>query len=368
MVRDAEPGAGHALDQGVLHGARVLAGCDAGAVAEAEDVGVHGHGVLAEGDAEHDVGGLAADAGQGFQVLALARHLAAVALDQELREGDDVAGLGAPEADGADVPGDAFLAERHHGRRVRCCSEQGLHGAVDGGVRGLGGEHDGDEQRVGVGEVQLARGVGVEAGEVFEEGLDLGDGHGRCGRHGRRMLALGQGDKRGCTFHVNGVERVHFEAVITPHRSLGRRGLIVLGGAIVLLSGVISAGLWWVGAWPALGINAVEILLALLLLRWNARQRRACELLLLSDSGLRVVRTDVRGRRQELVLPAVWLRVLLQERQGQTPALLLLARGARLEVAQALGEAEKRDLAWALRDALDRWRHPVFDNPQLRES
>lgn len=142
----------------------------------------------------------------------------------------------------------------------------------------------------------------------------------------------------------------------------------MLGGAIMLLSGVISAGLWWVGAWPALGINAVEILLALLLLHWNARQRRACELLLLSDSGLRVVRTDVRGRRQERVLPAAWLRVLLQERQGQTPALLLLARGARLEIAQALGEAEKRDLAWALRDALDRWRHPVFDNPQLRES
>lgn len=162
------------------------------------------------------------------------------------------------------------------------------------------------------------------------------------------------------------MDAVHFEAVVTPHRSLGTRGLRVLMAAILLLSGVISAGLWWAGAWPAVGINGAEVVLALLLLRRNARQRRACEMLVLSDSGLRVVRTDARGRRQEWVLPPAWLRVGLEERQGRAPALVLRARGARLEVAQVLGEAEKRDLAEALRAALDRWRNPVFDNPQLR--
>lgn len=163
------------------------------------------------------------------------------------------------------------------------------------------------------------------------------------------------------------MEALHFEAVITPHRSLGRRGIRVLAGAILLLSGVVTVGLWWLGAWPAVGINGAEILLALLMLRWNARQARACEVLLLSDSGLRVVRIDVRGRRCERVLPAAWLRVVVQERQGRAPGLFLLARGAQLEVAQALGEAEKRNLAAALRDALDQWRSPRFDNPQLRD-
>jgi DNA-directed RNA polymerase subunit L len=37
-----------------------------------------------------------------------------------------------------------------------------------------------------------------------------------------------------------------------------------------------------------------------------------------------------------------------------------------VEVAAALGEAEKRDLANALTEALYRVKHPVFDNPQLR--
>ena len=163
------------------------------------------------------------------------------------------------------------------------------------------------------------------------------------------------------------MEAVHFEAVITPHRSLGRRGLRTLVGAILILSGVITTGLWFLGAWPAVGINGIEIVLAIALLRWHARQARACELLILRDSGLSVVRVDAGGRREERVLPAAWLRVLLEERQGRAPGLFLLARNTRLEVAQVLGEAEKRDLAAALKGALDRWHSPTFDNPQLRE-
>jgi uncharacterized membrane protein len=163
------------------------------------------------------------------------------------------------------------------------------------------------------------------------------------------------------------MEAVHFEAVITPHRSLGRRGLRTLVGAILVLSGVITAGLWFLGAWPAVGINGIEIVLAITLLRWHARQARACELLVLRDSGLTVVRVDAGGRRQEHVLPAAWLRVMLEERQGRTPGLFLLTRNARIEVAQVLGEEEKRDLAAALRGAIERWRSPIFDNPQLRD-
>ncbi len=37
-----------------------------------------------------------------------------------------------------------------------------------------------------------------------------------------------------------------------------------------------------------------------------------------------------------------------------------------MEVGRSLGETEKRDLAAALQEALYRWRHPRFDNAQLR--
>ena len=56
------------------------------AVADAEHMRVDRHGRLAEGDIEHDIGGLAADAGQRFQLLARARHLATMLGDQFLRQ------------------------------------------------------------------------------------------------------------------------------------------------------------------------------------------------------------------------------------------------------------------------------------------
>lgn len=157
-----------------------------------------------------------------------------------------------------------------------------------------------------------------------------------------------------------------FEALIIPHRSLGRNGLRYLVGFICVLSTGISVGLWSVGAWPAMAFNGAEIALAVVLLRRNARSARASELLMLSDAGLRIVRTDVGGRRVERTLQAAWLRTDLEERPGRTPALWLADRGTRMEVGAELGEAEKRDLAGALAAALHRHRHPVFDNPQLR--
>ena len=76
-----------------------LARREAGAVADAEDVRVDREGLLAERGVEHDVGGLAADAGQRLQLLAGARDLAAMPVDQRLAERDDVLRLGVEQAD-----------------------------------------------------------------------------------------------------------------------------------------------------------------------------------------------------------------------------------------------------------------------------
>jgi uncharacterized membrane protein len=161
-------------------------------------------------------------------------------------------------------------------------------------------------------------------------------------------------------------DALQFEAVIVPHRSLSPAGLRWVLGSVLALSSVVSAGLWYLGAWPVIGFTGAELLLAMLLVRHNARGARAAELLFLSESGMRVIRTDGARRRSELKLQPYWLRATLEERPGRAPALMLQDRTRRIEVAQALGEEEKRQLAEALRQALDRHRNPVFDNPQLR--
>jgi len=158
-----------------------------------------------------------------------------------------------------------------------------------------------------------------------------------------------------------------FEALITPHRSLSRRGLRIIIAFTCTVSLCVTTLFWWLGAWPIAGFNGAEVLLALVLLRAHARSARASEFLVLTEVELCVQCTDSRGVRTEQRLPSAWIGVSLEERQGRTPGLYLAAHGKRVEIAAALGEPEKRDLARALSEALHRWRHPSFDNPQLKE-
>jgi uncharacterized membrane protein len=157
-----------------------------------------------------------------------------------------------------------------------------------------------------------------------------------------------------------------FEAVIVPYRSLSPRGMRILIAVICLLCGLTVLRFWFLGAWPVAGFSVVEIGLAVFLLRLNASRARASEMILLSEDGLRVVRTNWRGQRWERSLPTAWLNLVLEEPPGRVPRLLLASRDVREEIGSALGEAEKRDLAAALREALHLARNPRFDNPQLR--
>ena len=162
-------------------------------------------------------------------------------------------------------------------------------------------------------------------------------------------------------------ESVFFEAVVVPHRSLSRRGLWVLIGAIGTMSAIASTVFWLLGAWPVAVFNGAELTLAALLLRYNARAARANEVILMSPSGVRIIRTAANGARTEQALPVGWLRIDWQERKGRVPGLFLASRHMRVEVGASLGEPEKSSLADGLRSALDNWRRPRFDNPQLQD-
>lgn len=159
---------------------------------------------------------------------------------------------------------------------------------------------------------------------------------------------------------------VLFEAVIVPHRSLGPLGLKVLS-VLALAMGLASAALFVaLGAWPVGLFAGGELLLCVVLFRLHMRAARASEMLLLTQAGLRVVRTLPDGTVRAIDLPADWMAVRVEDRPGRVPALMLLGQGRSEEVGRELGEAAKRELAAALAEALHRRRNPVFDNPQLR--
>ena len=133
---------------------------------------VDGERRRAEGDIEHDIGGLAPDAGQRFERFAIVGHLAAVIAHQRVRQRDDVFRLVPVKADRLDPLGEPRFAERRHlGRRIGE-REQRPRRLVDADVGRLGREDHRDEQGEGVAVFELASGLGASRGEPLE---DLGD-------------------------------------------------------------------------------------------------------------------------------------------------------------------------------------------------
>lgn len=161
-------------------------------------------------------------------------------------------------------------------------------------------------------------------------------------------------------------EKLFFEAVVKPHRSLSRKNMVCVIGGMLAGSLVVTSMMALIGAWPVIGFNGADITLAVFLLWLNMRAERAREVITLNESWLEVSRTDVHGLTEHFALAPYWLNIVLQERAGTVPKLLLCARQQQFEVARQLGEVPKRDLAAALTRALVRWRNPRFDNPQLR--
>src|SRR5690625_375316 len=168
---------GNRLDQLVLHRAHGLAGRQAGAVGDAEDVRVHGNGRFAEGGVEDHVGGLAADAGQRLQFLARARNLAAVVFDQDAAGGDDVFGLVVVQADGVDVALESVFAQVEDGPGGAGHREQLARGLVDADVGCLRGQGHGDQQLERRGVFQLGGRARIELAQAREHVDDVGFFH-----------------------------------------------------------------------------------------------------------------------------------------------------------------------------------------------
>ena len=69
-----------------------------------------------------------------------------------------------------------------------------------------------------------------------------------------------------------------FEALIVPHRSLTPRGIRILTGSILFLSGILAIRFWVLGAWPVAWFGLIEAGIAIGLVHLNVRQARASEL------------------------------------------------------------------------------------------
>lgn len=158
-------------------------------------------------------------------------------------------------------------------------------------------------------------------------------------------------------------ERIFFDAILRPHRSLPASGfrLLMLASAAALLA--VGLLFWMVGAWPVIGFCGLEFVLLYAGFRLNYRAGRAYERLRLSDEGLEVSRVRPNGRISRIWrLQPAWLRIDIDNPPDHDSQLTLSSHGRRMVVGSFLTPDERLEVAEALRDALDRWRaapHPA---------
>ncbi len=180
VVRVEQVGRRHAPQQPLLDRQRRAPRRQPAAVGDAKDMRVDGDRRLAESDVEDDVGGFAADPGQGLERLAGARHRAAMLLDEQAAGLDQVACLVAVQPERADVPGDAVGAEGEHLVRRVGDRKQPARGQVDAAVGGLRRQQHGDQQLERRAELEFGLRLRVGRAQRREEGLGVGVGHGGC--------------------------------------------------------------------------------------------------------------------------------------------------------------------------------------------
>jgi uncharacterized membrane protein len=144
-----------------------------------------------------------------------------------------------------------------------------------------------------------------------------------------------------------------FSAIITPQRSLGSTGFLVLMLGIGGVSFVAGVMFLLIGAWPVFGFLGLDVLLIYWAFRINYRAARAYEEVTVTTSELTVRKVSHRGSVREWTLNPLWVRLerVAHEEFG-IERLFLISHGRRLSIAACLGPDEKASFAGALSTAL----------------
>lgn len=166
--------------------------------------------------------------------------------------------------------------------------------------------------------------------------------------------------------NADDLEPTIFSATLTPHRSLGRVGFLVLMllfGGVSFITGVMFLLL---GAWPVFGFFGLDVLLLYWAFRLNYRHAEAYEQVIVTPSSLKIRKVSHLGRAREWVLNPLWVRLdKVELEEFGIDRLFLVSRGKKLAIASFLGPDEKANFAKELDNALGEARRgptrTVFD-------
>jgi len=99
-----------------------------------------------------------------------------------------------------------------------------------------------------------------------------------------------------------------FQALLTPHRSLGRTGFLILMGALMFGWAVTGPIFLVHGAWPVFGFFGLDVIGVYIAFRVNYRAARAREEISVSRTSLDIRKTAPSGRFEDHHFNPFWTR------------------------------------------------------------
>ena len=144
-----------------------------------------------------------------------------------------------------------------------------------------------------------------------------------------------------------------FRALLTPHRSLGRTGFMVLMGALLVGWAFTGAVFLSQGAWPVFGFFGLDVLLVYVAFRLNYRAARAREEVSISRTALDILKVAPSGRQEAHRFNPFWtrFRVARHEEIGIT-GMAVEGEGRRVAIGSFLNPDDRESFATAFGRAL----------------
>ncbi len=145
-----------------------------------------------------------------------------------------------------------------------------------------------------------------------------------------------------------------WSVTLTPHRSLGRQGFMMLFGIVVAVNLMIAIFFYILKAWPVFGFLGLDVALVWFAFRANEKSAKQSERILIEGDDLRLIRQRPKKPVQEKSFNRRWTKVLLEydDAREMVGRLFLVSRGERTEIASFLGADERQSLAEALKAAI----------------
>lgn len=145
-----------------------------------------------------------------------------------------------------------------------------------------------------------------------------------------------------------------WQATLTPHRSLTRKGFLVLMGLVIAVNLIVGGMFVALGAWPVGGFAGLDVLLVWWAFRTNFADARQVERISITEHELIFDRLRENQAPEQQRFVRRWVRVELEEdRERELIGRLLLISGrTRLTVGEFLAPEERRTLADALKSQL----------------